>query len=66
MILLVKAFLNALTTLSDFDWIFLRRTIMGKNKPIIGFILGIIVAVVIFFANIPAWNAQDRCVWPFL
>ena len=26
---------------------------MGKNKPIIGFILGIIVAVVIFFANIP-------------
>ena len=39
---------------------------MGKNKPIIGFILGIIVAVVIFFANIPAWNAQDRCVWPFL
>ena len=39
---------------------------MGKNKPIIGFILGIIVAVVIFFANIPAWNAQDRCVRPFL
>ena len=36
---------------------------MGKNKPIIGFILGIIVAVLLTF---PAWNAQDRCVWPFL
>ncbi len=39
---------------------------MGKNKPIIGFILGIIVAVVIFFANIPGLERTDRCVWPFL
>lgn len=39
---------------------------MGKNKPIIGFILGIIVAVVIFLLTFPAWNAQDRCVRPFL
>lgn len=38
---------------------------MGKNKPIIGFILGIIVAVS-FLLTFPAWNAQDRCVWPFL
>lgn len=40
---------------------------MGKNKPIIGFILGIIVALwSSFLLTFPAWNAQDRCVRPFL
>lgn len=38
---------------------------MGKNKPIIGFILGIIVAVVIFFANIPGLERTGQMCMAF-
>ncbi len=38
---------------------------MGKNKPIIGFILGIIVAVIIFFANIPGLGREGQMCMAF-
>ena len=38
---------------------------MVKNKPIIGFILGIIVAVVIFFANIPGLERTGQMCMAF-
>ena len=38
---------------------------MGKNKPIKGFILGIIVAVVIFFANIPGLERTGQMCMAF-
>lgn len=38
---------------------------MGKNKAIIGFILGIIVAIIVFFANIPGLERAGQMCMAF-